>query len=47
MKRNQKIRSKTIQTLKVYTKDEVVFTKGEREDWFPIPFQWVSLPASK
>ncbi|WP_343486361.1 hypothetical protein [Allomuricauda sp. d1] len=38
---------KYIETNRVYTKDEQVFTKNEGEDWFPIKFKWISVTASK
>ncbi len=43
MKKEVEERSTPIQTMLVYSKDEVVFTKDDQENWLPVHFNWVPI----
>nr|WP_299346355.1 hypothetical protein [Allomuricauda sp.] len=46
MKNTQKRPSVPIQTLKVYSKDEIVFTKDDKENWLPVRFNWAPVQTA-
>ncbi|UJH67254.1 hypothetical protein [Allomuricauda sp. SCSIO 65647] len=43
MEKRSKNRPEPIPTVKVYSKNETVFTKDEQENWMPIHFNWIPI----
>ncbi len=41
MKTNINAQRTTIQTIRVYSKNEQVFVKNHNENWLPISFHWI------